>query len=266
MKKLLLFILFLSIFSTHAFAQLFLEQGKISLDLHPGKTATGSLIVHNTNHEESVTVKAYWEDFAYQEPFDGMKKFFSPGTLPLSCGQWVTFSPQSFSIPPSGKKKVSYVIHPPEDISGGYYGVLFFEKNAPTNAAKMGLNIVTRLGTLFFLETENSMRQATLKNISTINGQLTAKFLNTSNIILIPDGIFYILDEEGLVVDRGKIDKIYLPPNGEADYRVNFNKDIPSGQYSMILTIDLQESHVLVKEIDFTKTSNSNIEILAIRD
>ena len=124
--------------NVQAQAQLFLEQAKVSLDVSGGEHLNGSLLIHNTS-SEAVNIKVYWEDFEYKPPYDGSKNFLPAGTAPASASQWVTFSPQTFSIPAFGQQKIDYTVSVPSQIQEGHYGVLFFERSVmPLNNDRRG--------------------------------------------------------------------------------------------------------------------------------
>ncbi|HBR13990.1 MAG TPA: hypothetical protein DD723_00395 [Candidatus Omnitrophica bacterium] len=184
----------------------------------------------------------------------------------MACGAWINFSPKEFALPPFGKKTIAYTINVPKDARGGYYGVLFFEKDAEEMSGKKGLNVVTRVGSLFFLETQDRSKMATLENVTMTLHTVRGSFTNKGNVILIPDGIFYILDEQGLVVDRGEAEKIYLPPAETAEYSMSFSPELPVGRYTMVMTMDLEDGDVMVKEIDFEKMSSAELRVLKTRD
>src|SRR5258708_4363490 len=98
--------------TAEAHAQLLLEQAKVSLDVSGGEHRNGSLLLHNSS-SEPVTLRVYWEDFEYESPYDGTKNFLPAGTAPASASQWVTFSPQTFSIPAFGQQNIDYTVSVP---------------------------------------------------------------------------------------------------------------------------------------------------------
>ena len=140
-----LFFCAVGMLSAQAQAQLFLEQAKVSLNVHGGEHRNGSLILHNTS-STPVDIKVYWEDFEYKPPYDGTKAFLPAGTAPASASQWVTFSPQTFSIPPFGQQNLDYTVSVPDQIQGGHYGVLFFERSSTLLKNGEGVSLVTRVG------------------------------------------------------------------------------------------------------------------------
>jgi len=246
-------------------AQLFIERGKIQIDVKPGQTVADSLIIHNTSNQK-IEIRIYWEDFYYGEPFDGSKMFFPAGTADRSMSQWIKFSPQVIHLSPFTKRKVSYTIKVPETIQGGYYGVLFFERTVDQPELETGLHIISRVGTLFFVESALKDKSAGISGLKFEGGELFSQFENNGNVVLIPDGVYYIMNGQGLVVDRGQIDKVYLPAGKVADYNISTISNLPGGRYTMIITVDLLDGDVMVKEIDFQKTSSGQNKITNIRD
>lgn len=240
------------LFPVTAKAQLFLEDGKVVLAVSPGDHINKSLTVSNTSAEE-LHVKVYWEDFQYQPPYDGTKKFFPAGVGPASASKWVTYSPQEITLPPYGKQKIDYSISVPEQISGGYYGVLFFERTGVTIKDVSGLDIITRVGCLFFIEPKDAVRKASVDKISVNGSKLTGDFINTSAITLIPRIVYYIMEEGGMVKDRGELKKIYVPAGATASWELPVPADLEAGHYSVVINIDLGNESVATKEVSLTK-------------
>ena len=244
------------------FSQLMIDKAKVSLTIQSEETIKGEIGVHNFS-SHNVEVKVYPQDFLYLPPFDGRKRFLPPGSTKYSCAGWISFFPQQFQLPPRGKKKVVYTIRVPRQVSGGYYGVLFFETgSSKIEEKKVNLQIVQRVGCLFFLETKDKIKQGEVKDISIEGDNLKGKFLNQGNTILLGKGVFYIMSEEGVVIERGKIDNFYLPPQKETPFVVNL-KEVPQGNYIVVFTFDLQKGDVLVKEINFLKDKQGNVTILS---
>ena len=261
---LLFFAVFLSVCNS-AFAQIFLEDGKVVLSVKPDEKIAKTVTVHNTSNQP-IKLRAYWEDFLYEPPFDGSKKFLPAATTLFSLARWASFIPKEFELPPFGKQKVEYVIGVPHNIKGGHYGVLFFENlSSQTANNETGVNIVTRVGCLFFLEPEDKSKKAVIGDLSFTASSLEGLFKNEGDVILIPQGTFYIMDSQGVAVDRGELKKLYLPPGERGKFGLDLKKNFPKGRYTVVLTFDVQEGGVLVKEIDFQKTA-TDIRIIAVRD
>ena len=198
MKQSVLFIIILgsvlAFFNgTPACAQLFIEEGKVNLSVAGGDRITQSITVHN-NSQEPLDIRVYWEDFDYAAPFDGAKNFLAAGTSPHSAASWIQFRPQEFRIMPSGKQKIDYTISVPGNIEGGYYGVLFFERSSEATVDTKGVKIVTRVGSLFFIESQNKTKKAGIADVAMQGGALAGTLANHGNVVLIPTMTYYIMD------------------------------------------------------------------------
>jgi len=252
--------------SENVSAQLLIEQGKIELDVRAGDTIIDSITIHNTSDENGVSLRAYIEDFEYKKPFKGQKNFFAAGTTQNSLIDWITFSPQTFELSPKSKKKINYTVRIPDDAKGGFYGVLFFESAGDKPEGKIGLRLVSRVGALFFVETTDKTKKASLDNFSIDVGEIKFDLTNQGDVILIPRGVYYFLDRNNLVVDRGELDNFYLPPNQTANVSIPISSDIGIGEYTTVITFDMTEGDLLVKEVDFSKDSKNTFEIIELRD
>lgn len=252
----------ISLFSSTGYAQVMIEQGKIVIKANPAESVVNTITVHNTSKEAAIHLRAYWEDFVYIAPFDeGKKDFTAAGTGPYSASRFVNFSPQEFTIKPGGTQKVSYAIQMPEDAKGGYYGTLFLEESGEKATSKIGVSIVTRIGSLFFIESTDSKKTGLIDNHQVAGNQITADFTNTGNVIMIPDSTYYVLDKDGMVADRGDIKKFYLPPDKKFSYKIDLNKDLSAGAYTLISTFDLGDGENLTDELDFVKNVDATIAI-----
>lgn len=247
-------------------AQILIEQGKVKLSVSPEQTISDIINIHNTSNNQTIKIKAYWEDFEYVEPFDGKKKFMPRGTSPYSCSQWISFVPQEFVLPPLGKKQINYSLRIPKDIKGGHYGVLFFETVPLGAEGNVGVQIVARVGSLFFIEPEEKNKAVLVDRWSTAAKKIQGTFRDKGNIVLIPDGTYYILNNKGIPITRGRIDKFYLPPNTETTFQFEINDTVPLGVFTAVVTFDLEDGDNIVKEVDFEKTSGDEIKILKVRD
>jgi len=257
---------FVCVCHQNLYAQIFIEQGKVTLNIKPGERVSDEITVHNTLNEQ-MRVNAYWEDFEYQPPYEGAKKFYPAGSTKDSFKEWVQFSPQEFVLPAFGKMKIQYVFNVPSDVQGGYYGVLFFEKiDQDLKDPQTGVNIVTRVGCLFFLESEQKSKNVSAENFSFSLNRLNYDLKNEGDVILIPKAIYYVMDQEGNVFDRGEFSNYYIPPQGIAQAALQLGSNIPDGQFTLVLTLDLQEGDSWVKEIDFEKNGESSFNLIRVRD
>ena len=246
--------------NAQAQAQLFLEQAKVSLDVSGGEHLNGSLLIHNTS-SDAMNIRVYWEDFEYKAPYDGTKNFLPAGTAPASASQWVTFSPQTFTMPAFGQQKIDYTVSVPSQIEEGHYGVLFFERSVTGKLNNEAVSLVTRIGCLFFIEPGNKSKKAVLQDIVLKADSLTVSFVNQGNVILIPHTTYYVMQEGGLVLNRGESKKLYVPPGVSASLEVPLKKKLDPGHYTLVVNSDLEGGDVVVKEIGLAVDASGQLTI-----
>ncbi len=269
MKKVTLFITFLLLLSLSAFSfNIGVSNPKVKLKVSPGEVITGSIKISNPSSNE-VKVKVYVEDFKYIPPYDGSKKFLPPGTIKNSCAKWISFSPVEFKLPPFGKRNVEYSISVPSSAKGGYYAVMFFETALGQIEESPGsrLLVLGRIGSLFFVETQDSIKKANIDSIKTEGNSIKGIISNTGDVFINAKGTYFVMDSEGMVYDRGRIKDLFLFPGDKADFTLTLsNERIPRGNYTLICNFDLEDGDVAVKEVDFMKKQDNSIEISAVRD
>jgi len=248
-----------------ASAQMLIEQGKVAEMVRPGETQSGQISVHNRS-DQSLNVSAYLEDFIYVPPFEGQKKFLPAGSVERSCSSWINFTPQEFTLPSFGKQQINYTIRVPEDVSGGYYSVLFLEKKGFSTDTGIGVKIVSRVGSLFFLEAQQHSRRAVVQDIKVSDGLVRGTVKNEGDIILVVKGVHYSLDQDGRAVDRGEIKGLYLPPDESGQFEIAIPEEGLPGRYTYVLTFDLGESGSAVAEADIEIAKDGTARLLEVRE
>jgi len=268
MKKItqILIILGVYFFPSLCSAQVMIEQGKVELTAVPGQTLTGSIDVHN-NGDKPLKIRAYLGDFVYVEPFNGKKEFRPAGVTDYSMADWFSFLPRELTLQPYEKRKINYSIKVPADADGGYYNVLFVERNAGRvgAGAMAGVQIISRVGALFFVETSNARPRGKIDDIKADGGNLRVHLTNTGKMIIIPQSTYFIIDQGDRAVKRGEAGLLYLPPGKTAQFSLPAAEGLDDGNYTLVLTIDLGKGEALVREVDFRKTKSA-VEILKIRE
>lgn len=243
-----------------ASAEIKLEKNVEYVDIVPGKTTSGTIIVDNSSNQE-VTVKAYQEDLLYVAPFDGTREAKPLGSTPCSLGQFTVVEPALFKISPYGSQKVTYSVTAPNDAKGGYYGVIFFERVASSQS--QGFGITLRLGYKLLAEAQDKTQEILLKDVAAEGDGFSGKFANTGNVIIFSDPTFTVIDNMGMVSDRGAVRKeMSLPPGEETAFKIALSKDIPAGSYTLMIDFDLQGRGALSKEIGFSKDETGRITIV----
>jgi len=253
------------ILTPEAHAQLFLENAKVSLSVSGGERINGSLLIHNTS-SVVMSMRVYWEDFEYKSPYDGTKNFLPAGTAPRSASQWVAFKPQVFTIPAFGQQSVDYTVSVPSQIEEGHYGVLFFERTPSPSENPHEITIVTRVGSLFFIEPSIKNKKAVIQDIGLQGNSIIASFVNQGNITLIPHTTYYIMQNDGMVLYRGDSKNLYVPAGATAKIEIPLKKKLSQGHYTVVLNSDLDEGDVVVKEIGLVVDASGQLSIESSKD
>jgi hypothetical protein len=271
MRKYIRFISFFLIIVFISGAGLFadtlrIDNPKIKVKVVPGQTVTGAIGIENLS-SENMTIRTYLEDFRYLDPFDGTKEFIAPGVVDNSCSEWISFSPQEFVLPAFGKKQVFYSVNVPQGASGGYYSVLFMESHIGFTQDSQGKQVMVmgRIGSLFFIETQDSLKRVQVTRLDSSGNRIYGSIKNAGNVILIAKPVFYVMDEAGLVADRGKLAEAFLNPGDETSFSLDISESLAPGRYIAVITFDLEDQDVEIKEAVFSKDSFSGIRILEIR-
>lgn len=266
MKK-VLFFLFLCIifnFNNLAFAQIKLNEYRSNLNVKPGETVRGSIIVKNSSNE-TIVVKGYLEDFTYLSPFDGVKDFKKAGSLPSSLSEWITITPALLTIPAKGNQQVNYSIKVPAEAKGGYCGVIFFEKTS-SGVSGSGVGVVLRVGYNIILNTKDSVKEIKIKNVAVFGNTIKAELLNSGTAILVSEPDYNVLDAKGMILDRGKLEIFALPPEGKVPLKIVLSEKIPDGKHTLLVNVNLGAAGLIMKEIDFSKDKTAGVKVLSVKD
>ena len=236
----------------------------IEVSLRPGEVVQGSIELVSLQ-DTPIQVQAYLEDWRYVAAGDGNKTFTPPETLPRSCPGWVRFFPQEFELPGRGRVVVDYTISVPQDqpLDGGYYAVLFFEGaigEAPPLVITEGpgavVQFAARLGSLFFVETQGTVRrEARLHSVAVVGPgassgsvMLEASLANEGNVTLKCRGSFHLMGPANVVVGRGELPERYIWPGDEAPLAAEWAGTLEPGDYTVVLTYTCGEELIIVEE------------------
>jgi hypothetical protein len=246
------------------YAQVKIDKFEEYVDVAPGKTASGSVLVGNTSDQE-ITVKAYVEDLEYIAPFnDGSRKAVPLGSTSYSIGKYMVVDPALFVIPANGSQKVLYTIKAPQEAKGGYYGVIFFEKAL---APQEGQGFVIRYGCKIYAESQNKVLDVKMEDMQDSRDGFKGNFSNNGDVILLADVTYIVIDDKGMVFDRGSVCKeLSVPPQQKAAFQVALSQEIPAGSYTLIIDFSRKNSGVLAKEVDFSKDEAGVLKIDKIKD
>lgn len=254
-------ILWLGIISTPASAQsLALAPAEVQYKFKPGQPFQFELSVSNDGNSP-VTMQVNVTDLWYNDKNE--KLFGPPGSSPRSAANWIESVPRRFIAPAHGTGKVKVVVTPPQQVSGGYYAVVFVESKPElvqaATAEKKAVYANVRLGSLLLLTAENTEDcRVDVSNVQftppSATRTLMADFLvsNQGNTHVFPNARIAILNSQhGLIAaTEGEI-KRYLPQQRDR-LSVAWAGTLSPGNYTAILSVVYGQGKVYTQEFPFT--------------
>lgn len=239
---------------------------KVEEKMLPGETKEGTITLSNS-HKEVMHLKIYVQDWAYTSlQGNGTKKFAPPGLLPFSCSRWLRVYPEQLTLSPGESQKVRYTLSIPADAHGGYHSALFFESALAQNQEGV-VHISGRLASLIYVEVSGTVkRECQIASFQLMRREqskileLQLDFKNTGNTHLAVEPTFNLSNREGALVARGAFPKIYTLPNDSVTTTTAWPGNLSEGIYDVILTVDLGENQVWVKEWKITVSANGAVK------
>ncbi len=245
MKRILSVVsILISLSAVAAAFSLNVDPSSLQLSAGPEESVSGTIIVDNRGAQE-ITVRSYAEDWSFMP--DRSEAFRKPGSVKNSCSRWISLHPENFRLAAGESKQVRYTITAPQDASGGYYSVIFFEtqQDDPEMLKKANVVIAGRIGTIVYFETkgnsEKKMSATELKTSKSVPGRpmyfkVTAK--NEGNTFVAPSGSIIIVDDLANLYARIDVSKRYILQGESVVIEEKWVSNLPAGQYDVIATLD----------------------------
>ena len=233
-----------------------IDRFKIEERLLPGETKEGKIQVTN-DENQIMRLKIYTQDWSYTSTCDGTKNFSPAGLMPCSCSPWIQIYPDQLTLPPKQSQDIRYIISVPQDAKGGYQSVIFFESilGQSERGKEKVVTLSARLASLVFLEVRGTVSKQGVIRSLTLTRQPGSKVLemklvfeNRGNTHLIFEPMFDLFNPEGMPVARGTFAKIYTLPGNTATVATQWLGGLAEGVYDLVLTLDLGDDQILVRE------------------
>lgn len=95
----------------------------------PGGKVSGTIMVHNAGTEKS-PVRVYQTDYQFDAE---QSSYGTPGQLPRSNANWITYTPHIFTIGPGERTEIQYQVTVPDDpkLAGSYWSMIMVEPEMP---------------------------------------------------------------------------------------------------------------------------------------
>lgn len=237
----------------------------ITKNVDTGDTLTQYLNVYNkADHDQTFLV--YWNDWQYDSL--GSMPEFDPGILERGCAQWLSITPQTFTIPPNSTQTIRYTLMVPAfALSGSHWGAMFLQTvEKPTLASKMESETGRSFSVFIQMRAKVSLH-LTVKGDLIEDGEITGitieppigdkpliiytKFLNTGNMMLKCKGSIEVRDEMGEPLETLTMQGFTCFPDGLRIIKSGKNINLGSGEYSTMIVIDFGGDYLVAGEAFF---------------
>ncbi len=96
---------------------------------------------------------------------------------------------------------------------------------------------------------------------------IKGQFLNSGDVILNSDYVYYLMDGKGKIADRGKASKSFvLPPGEKFPFEININKKVKEGSYLLVINFNLTAGGSLSGEVELEKDKSGNLKLVNAQD
>lgn len=155
----------------------------IKIDGRPGEVVNREFQLHLAPGGKRVHFKARAEDWWPSE--DGSRSFYRPaGTLPRSCGPWVTLNPVETAVDAGGTLAIRVTTAVPREAApGGYWCVLTVDEVPDPFDASQGVAVrfQASVSVGIFVNLAPVERAAEIREIEISRGQARLKVCNRGN-------------------------------------------------------------------------------------
>lgn len=244
-------------------------RGRLAHDIPatPGQPVTGQITVDNETSEVQ-QARVYQTDYRFFS--DGTNEYGDPGLLERSNARWITFSPETMTIPPNGNVTVSYEVSVPASAEPGtYWSMLMVESIDPTSAEstlgdeppaerEMGFRQVTRYGVQLATHVDESRAEANVEfsGVTLVAGEdgrtvFQADIVNTGSRMIRPEVYLRLFNAQGAEFGpfNGTLYRMY--PGTSVRQRLEL-VDVPAGAYQAILIVDAGDDAVFGGQFELT--------------
>jgi hypothetical protein len=224
----------------------------IKFTARPGEIVNREFQLRLAPEGKPVHFKARAEDWWASE--DGTSSFYRPaGTLPRSCGKWVSLNPVETSVAPGGTLKVRVTTTIPRDVkAGGYWCVLTVDEVPDPLAAPAGVDVrfLSSVSVGIFVNIEPVKRAAEIRDVELAAGRARFKVCNLGNAPLGAEGRIEFLRRGASVPTATAVIRRATVLTDPISCRVltadlPAPTSLPAGRYLVLVLVDIGVDHFL---------------------
>lgn len=245
-----------------------LGPGKIEVIMKPGETITRTLSITN-RLGRTTNFRVDFEDFIGSPTGERASILLGEAKGPNSLKDYLKSEVKEFVLNQGEKIILPIQISLPSDIEpGGFYGAVLIStipspgllKNE--DVVKSQIQLVSRLGTLFFVRTEGEVfEEGHLEKFNTLtSGKFFEKgpisfsilYRNTGSVHLDPYGVIEIKNLFGRKIGEVDIEPYFVMPKSLREIQVRWQREISFGKYTATLYLNRGYQNLIDKaEISF---------------
>jgi hypothetical protein len=225
----------------------------IKIDGRPGAVISREFQLHLVPGGKRVHFTARAEDWWPSE--DGTQSFYRPaGTLPRSCGSWITLNPVETAVDAGGTLAIRVTAAIPRTVGpGGYWCVLTVDEAPdPLDASTQGVAVrfQASVSVGIFIDLAPVERAAEIEDVSIAHGKARLKVCNRGNAPVGAEGRMEFLTPGGSVPAATAVIPRATLLTDPAPCRI-FTATLPSasalppGRYLVRALIDIGIDHYL---------------------
>ena len=239
---------------------------RVYLEVEPGKTYEGFVNIGRAPEQKIIPVEVIINDWKYNNETRQIEEL-PFNSQPDSCSSWLNLSPTNFELNDDLQKvKVHYSINVPSELDfPEYYSTVYFMSKLPeavVDIAAVGLKMEAKIGVIF---------KMTVKNLARVKGEpvsfevsynedeesydLKYAISNTGNTLLIVEGNYNVIDEEGNLYGRGSIRRTPVSQGATSEMLTQWYGSLEPGEYDFIRTFELgdQAGDIHVSEYRYSQ-------------
>jgi hypothetical protein len=243
-------------------------RGVLAHDLQttPGKSVSGSIIVHNDTTEPQ-QAKAYQRDYLFFA--DGTNDYAEPGTTERSNANWIRFFPENITIPPSASVSISYTVTVPDSINheipeGSFWSILMIEgigKESAESTLGDTIDVDDRIGFVqvmrYGVQLATHIEKGSTSDVSVDGIELIADgdegilfkadITNTGTLMLRPDVYLQVFDSDGVEYGPFNGTRFRIYPGTSVRQKIRL-EGLQAGSYQALLVVDAGEGAIFGRE------------------
>jgi hypothetical protein len=224
----------------------------IKISGRPGETVNRSFQLHLSPRGERVHFRARVEDWWQSE--DGAQSFYRPpGTLPRSCGPWISLNPVETAVDPGGTLDIRVTAAIPAGAGpGGYWCVLTVDQLPDPSAQIQGVAIrfLSSVSVGIFITLEPAHRAAEIRDVSLEKGEVRARVRNLGDVPLGVEGRVEFQPPGGgspvAIAEIARVTVLTAPAESRlVSARLPDSSVLPAGRYRLVILLDIGVEHYL---------------------